>query len=201
MSWGMIWRPLQSRSGTQHWAMAAWGAWQPASWTPWPPSTCLPGATASATATACSDRCGGGGAAAAGRCSRRAVVVKQLQGGLVSRCRGGHACQSARSLNAANGMLTQCEHVVCTGMLRQSVVLCWCVLQSIMNGFQHEQPDYWLTFGRWRAPLAASATRLRRASCLMFAQPVAQICHLTCWPADCAGSVLTSAPSLHWYLP
>lgn len=20
-------------------------------------------------------------------------------------------------------------------------------LQSIMNGFQHEQPDYWLTFG------------------------------------------------------
>jgi hypothetical protein len=28
---------------------------------------------------------------------------------------------------------------------------CWCLLlclQTLMNGFQHEQPDYWLTFGR-----------------------------------------------------
>lgn len=64
-----------------------------------------------------------------------------------------HACQSARSLTTANSMLTQ------------RVVLCLCVLQSIMNGFQHEQPDYWLTFGRWRAPVAASATSLMCNTC------------------------------------
>lgn len=23
----------------------------------------------------------------------------------------------------------------------------WVVLQTLLNGFQHEQPDYWLTFG------------------------------------------------------
>ncbi len=40
----------------QPWATEVSGGWLPASLTPWQLSTCLPGAMASATSMACSDR-------------------------------------------------------------------------------------------------------------------------------------------------
>ena len=49
-------RCWRRRSAMRPWATAAWGAWRRASWTPWQPWTCRPGATASATSTACSAR-------------------------------------------------------------------------------------------------------------------------------------------------
>lgn len=49
-------RCWRRRSVMQPWATAALAAWRRASWTPWPRWTCRPGATVSATSTACSAR-------------------------------------------------------------------------------------------------------------------------------------------------
>ena len=133
----------------QHWATVAWAAWQPASWTPWPHSTCLLGATASATAMACLGRCvhPQGGLAPCSPClfSRRATFSSPLPQRTCTRAPMHFEYAFVRT-GLLSLLLTGCQYLV-----RMEIKPCWCLLlclQTLMNGFQHEQPDYWLTFGR-----------------------------------------------------